>query len=493
MRNKYKLLAVLVHSGGVHGGHYYAFIRPDGETWLKFDDERVEKATEAQAVQENWGGYPDSVRNMTAGYPTQPLRASRFANAYMLVYVRESEWDSIMCDVTEADISEHIRARLRAEEQEKERRRKERAEAHLYTMVYIATDEDLKRQIGGSKYFDIVDFSSVEMFHKVSKKAKFSEIQDLVFEKTGVKPANQRFWKFVQRQNHTCRPHSYLDLSENKTMAELQDKKATRQGEMSKMFLYLEALPEDPSQQVQPGELTMSVFFKQYSCDDGDKAPSLQYAGHAIVPRTVQMGELYPILKRMGDLNEDAEIQMFEEVKSDPAMIELIDPKKTAIESELDNGDIIIFQQAAKKECKFATAADFLKDIRNRTSVVFKPLLPATEKEEKDGTFMLGLLKDMAYDDISKIVAEHLGLDHPLKVRFTGQSLYTLSARAQPFKYSPSSRLEDMLKGPQINVNVRFYGSVSCSAITSIFERVYQCQHILYCAESISNHVLRGH
>lgn len=27
VRNTYRLLAVLVHSGGVHGGHYYAFVR----------------------------------------------------------------------------------------------------------------------------------------------------------------------------------------------------------------------------------------------------------------------------------------------------------------------------------------------------------------------------------------------------------------------------------------------------------------------------------
>lgn len=27
VRNVYRLLAVLVHSGGVHGGHYYAYIR----------------------------------------------------------------------------------------------------------------------------------------------------------------------------------------------------------------------------------------------------------------------------------------------------------------------------------------------------------------------------------------------------------------------------------------------------------------------------------
>jgi ubiquitin carboxyl-terminal hydrolase 7 len=27
VRNVYRLLAVLVHSGGVHGGHYYAYVR----------------------------------------------------------------------------------------------------------------------------------------------------------------------------------------------------------------------------------------------------------------------------------------------------------------------------------------------------------------------------------------------------------------------------------------------------------------------------------
>ena len=41
VRNLYRLHSVLVHSGGVHGGHYYAFIRPTGSTYLKFDDEKV--------------------------------------------------------------------------------------------------------------------------------------------------------------------------------------------------------------------------------------------------------------------------------------------------------------------------------------------------------------------------------------------------------------------------------------------------------------------
>ncbi len=41
VRNLYRLHSVLVHSGGVHGGHYFAFIRPTGDTYLKFDDEKV--------------------------------------------------------------------------------------------------------------------------------------------------------------------------------------------------------------------------------------------------------------------------------------------------------------------------------------------------------------------------------------------------------------------------------------------------------------------
>lgn len=49
VRNLYKLHSVLVHSGGVHGGHYYAYIRPASKQWLKFDDEKVNEITSSTA------------------------------------------------------------------------------------------------------------------------------------------------------------------------------------------------------------------------------------------------------------------------------------------------------------------------------------------------------------------------------------------------------------------------------------------------------------
>ena len=46
----YLLHSVLVHSGDVNGGHYYAYIRPDcSDRWFKFNDERVTIATRDEA------------------------------------------------------------------------------------------------------------------------------------------------------------------------------------------------------------------------------------------------------------------------------------------------------------------------------------------------------------------------------------------------------------------------------------------------------------
>ena len=85
------LHSVLVHSGDVHGGHYYAFVRPysaDGQ-FFKFDDERVTKASEEQAITDNFGG-DDELPQHFYKTPGRNLH-KRFSNAYMLVYVREKE------------------------------------------------------------------------------------------------------------------------------------------------------------------------------------------------------------------------------------------------------------------------------------------------------------------------------------------------------------------------------------------------------------------
>ena len=48
-----QLHGVLVHSGDLHGGHYFALIKPDREThWLKFDDDKATPVNDKEVLEE---------------------------------------------------------------------------------------------------------------------------------------------------------------------------------------------------------------------------------------------------------------------------------------------------------------------------------------------------------------------------------------------------------------------------------------------------------
>ncbi|KAK9940314.1 hypothetical protein M0R45_016982 [Rubus argutus] len=102
--------SVLVHSGGVCGGHYYAFIRPTlSEQWYKFDDERVTKEDIRRALEEQYGGE-EELSQTNPGFNNTPFEFTKYSNAYMLVYIRESGKDKMICNVDEKDIAEHQRS-----------------------------------------------------------------------------------------------------------------------------------------------------------------------------------------------------------------------------------------------------------------------------------------------------------------------------------------------------------------------------------------------
>ena len=104
----YKLHGVLVHSGDLHGGHYFALIKPDSETrWLKFDDDRVTPVTDREVLEENYGGEPLN-GNFLPAQRTQVRAMKRFTNAYMLVYIRESAIDEVLAPWKDEDTPPHL-------------------------------------------------------------------------------------------------------------------------------------------------------------------------------------------------------------------------------------------------------------------------------------------------------------------------------------------------------------------------------------------------
>ena len=115
---RYRLYSVLVHAGGVHGGHYYAFIRPEKSSgdWHRFDDSVVEPVDRFTAIDSNYGGAPPLYNYLTDKTPSE-----KNFSAYMLMYVRETWIDDILKPVkledVNPDLAELIRLELREQEQ----------------------------------------------------------------------------------------------------------------------------------------------------------------------------------------------------------------------------------------------------------------------------------------------------------------------------------------------------------------------------------------
>lgn len=105
----YQLHSVLVHSGDLNAGHYYAFLKPEKDGWFyKYDDDKVTKATMREVLEENFGGEYQT----SNGYPRAPVQKKapimRQNSAYMLVYIRQSRIDDILCPVTKDHIPLHL-------------------------------------------------------------------------------------------------------------------------------------------------------------------------------------------------------------------------------------------------------------------------------------------------------------------------------------------------------------------------------------------------
>ncbi len=101
----YKLHSVLIHSGDLNTGHYYALIRPeiDGK-WFRFDDDKVLPVCEREVLEANFGGVPFTVDDVSGARRKRQF----FTNAYMLIYIREKDEANILAPITDTDIPAHL-------------------------------------------------------------------------------------------------------------------------------------------------------------------------------------------------------------------------------------------------------------------------------------------------------------------------------------------------------------------------------------------------
>ncbi|XP_042453329.1 ubiquitin C-terminal hydrolase 13-like isoform X2 [Zingiber officinale] len=442
VRNLYTLHSVLVHSGGVHGGHYYAFIRPTlSDQWFKFDDERVTKEDAKRALEEQYGGE-EELPQTNPGFNNTPFKFTKYSNAYMLVYIRESDKEKIMCNVDEKDIAEHLRVRLKKEQEEKEHKKKEKAEAHLYTIIKVARNEDLAEQIGREIFFDLVDHDKVRSF-RIQKQLPFNHFKEEVAKELGIPVQFQRFWLWAKRQNHTYRPNRpLLPQEEAQSVGQLREVSNKAHNAELKLFLEVELGPDlSPLSPPLKTKEDILLFFKLY---DPEKE-ALRFAGRLFVKALGKPTEILPKLIEMAEFPANEEIELYEEIKFEPnVMCEHIDKRISFKSSQLEDGDIICYQKtltsANRDQFRYPDVPSFLEYVRNRQVVHFRSL-----EKPKEDDFSLELSKLFTYDDVVERVACHLGLDDPTKIRLTSHNCYSQQPKPQPIKYRGVDHLSDML------------------------------------------------
>ncbi|CAG9767409.1 unnamed protein product [Ceutorhynchus assimilis] len=418
----YTLHAVLVHSGDNHGGHYVVFINPRGDgKWCKFDDDVVSRCTKLEAIEHNYGGHDEDINMMNVKHCT---------NAYMLVYIRDSDLPNVLQEVTDVDIPSELADRLAEEKRMEQVRRKERNEAHLYMTVQVLLEDQFDGHQGNDLYDP--DQAQFRVF-KIKKLATVAEMMEMLADAFKYPPEQIRPWPFSHRSNNTNRP-IVLDLE-----ADLH-KTVIDTAEMGNPWnIFLELLPPDSPLSSLPAfdkETDVMLFFKMYD----PKQKKIHYCGHAYIPVTSKLSDIIPMLNERAGFAPDTELQLYEEIR--PNMIERITNLSEPIEKileELMDGDIIIFEKdEGDVNSDLPTCADYYKDLFHRVEVTFiDKLIP------NDQGFTMELSQRMTYDQFARAVAQRVGTDPYLLQFFKCQSYK--DSPGHPLRCTFEGTLKDLL------------------------------------------------
>lgn len=347
----YQLHGVLVHSGTVDAGHYYAFIKPtkDG-CFYRYDDDKVIKASMREVVEDNFGGEMH-LSGAGRGPLSQPP-VVRLNSAYMLVYIRQSRLDNVLLPVEKEDIPPHLQRKLREEAVLKEALIKEKEEQHLYLTVRVVTEETYQSHSGTD--LTMFERPSTEpgaaRSYRVLKSSSLKDLANRVAEDTGKDPKALRFWSMVNRQNKTIRPDAPI-TEITQSMEQLHQKLV----KIQEIRLWVEEAQsfDDDGRPIWYGtgglvkNDNILLFLKWFDVDK----QALKGIGHFYVSKERKVEDLIPlIIKKMGwpeknNNGEKLQLTLFEEIK--PQMIDRINEKQSLKDAELQDGDIICFQKTS--------------------------------------------------------------------------------------------------------------------------------------------------
>ncbi|MCH0629788.1 hypothetical protein JNB11_07425 [Kocuria palustris] len=383
----YKLHGVLVHQGLILNGHYYAMIKPNADGgWLKFDDDKVTKATTHQVFDENFGApepTPQQMARMTRA-ELQEYYIKRVTLAYMLVYYREQDLPTILPAASEVTIPEEIPAQIDAELKAREQAEQLRQEEMYYMPVrYITLNQmaahtgfDLALDETNPKLYDqrLAGTAADPITVKTRKDAELSQCVKTVAADLH-NPDNQfRLVPMMHRCNHTNRAdrpfedgmllwlvakvynHVYIKKYDHMVVfveeaaKELHNvaETAPEAWQSPEKFSWEQPLKLIESASDADAELvdiqengTHKLIFIKYFDPISQEVRGIT---HATVLRDDTIQLLIPEVNAILGFDPSTELVAYEELS--PLKIEPLDVEASFSKLDLDNGDIVTFEPA---------------------------------------------------------------------------------------------------------------------------------------------------
>ncbi|CDO95463.1 unnamed protein product [Kluyveromyces dobzhanskii CBS 2104] len=451
---EYILHGVLVHSGDISTGHYYAMIQPDAHgSWYRFDDDRVIKATDTQVFEENFGkakASDEEIQGFTKD-DYQNYLLARQTSAYMLVYIRKDMEKSILKEVEQTDVPAHVVSSIDQELEVRQLRRKEMEDMHLYANVHLHT----ARNFIHTSAHDISPNKRAPEFSPELYTKKEYALEKRVLKSTKLKdlfasfttdlhiknPDLVQYWDMTYRLNDTLRvdekiPDRFLELTIDELMkskgrttafdfyleepyfelsylAELERNESIKFTAMDDQFLsHIEdgvankvlpspAIKEDSNSSVM-------VLLKHFDV----QTQTLSGFCHAKLDLWDKVSRITDLLSTLSpELNPD---NIYEE--SNPSEVVQLSSSDELIKSEIKNGDILSFctntSNPTTKVPYYPDIPAYYNYLSSRIKLTFTRSADSDEdfvitNDEDRETFSFWLSSKSTYNELTKVISKH--------------------------------------------------------------------------------------
>lgn len=329
---------------------------------------------------------------------------------YMLVYVKDSEAESVLLPIDKTPVPPHLERFFTEERKVLEARVREHRES--FNMIDLNIFDH--SHFSGHDGVDLPRYTEPKLKIRVRLDESLATVYELVAEASGL-PGRAFFLRsLINRENKTVRPDSPLDWDDTETRV---DSLVLSPGSKRKGVNLVMSLVENRSG-VEDGAQMILLFLKRFDYQN----KWLQICDVFEIDKRVTARALIPYLKDKCGIQDDVNVSLFEEVTSTPGSHSQVSVNldQTLGASEIQDGDILIIAEelplgSAGQDSGLLYLKDYFAHHFFAMNVEWRN---ATQPLETANYVQLTMDTRSDYASMAQLLAEHLSIDDPDKIAF---------------------------------------------------------------------------